>query len=496
MKDTKRTKDMKRMVERSRFGDGAERSKTAAVNARRPERSRTLAVAAAGTLLVLVAFTTPLTTLAGTAAGLGAGPGAQAWVLSAMNIGTAAGLLSSGAIGDDYGRRRTFLAGALLLAVSSVLGALAPSALALVLARVVQGLGGAAVLACGLGLIGHAFPEGPARARATGVWGAALGAGVAVGPILAAGLDAMGGWRLPYAVTALAAAALAASGRTLLPESRAARPRPVDAAGTLLLGLGLAALMAGLVEGRAGWNQLPVIALLALGLALVVAFVAVVRRIAHPMLDLALLGRPDFLGATVAALAAGAGVLALMSLVPTVIERGLGEGAVLAAVALLAWSATSVVTALGARWLSSRVSPRAQLVAGLVGCAAGQLALVGLTPDSSVGRLLPGLLVAGAANGVLNAALGRQAVASVPPGRAAMGSGANNTARYVGSGIGITIVTVLLTRPGAPPGAAGLLSGWNVAVLITAAFSLLGALTVLLARERASPDRSPIRQAL
>jgi MFS family permease len=436
----------------------------------RPDPGGTLAVGAAGTLLVLVAFTTPLTTLVSTAAGLGAGPGAQAWVLS-------------GAIGDDYGRRRTFIAGTLLLAGSSVLGALAPNALVLILARILQGLGGAAMLACGLGLIGHAFPEGPGRVRATGVWGAALGAGVAVGPILAAGLAAVGGWRLAYGAIALAAAALAVAGRTLLSESRAERSRPVDAAGTLLIGLGLAALMAGLVEGRTGWTQPPVIALLALGLALVVAFVAVERRITHPMLDLALFGRPDFLGATVAALASGAGVLALMSLVPTVLERGLNEGAVLAAVVLLAWSATSVMSALGARRLPSWASPRVQLVAGLVGCAAGQLALVGLTPESSIGRLLPGLLVAGAANGVLNAALGRQAVASVPADRAAMGSGANNTARYVGSGIGITIVTVLLTRSGAAPGAAGLLSGWNVAVFLTVGFSLLGALVVLLARE-------------
>jgi MFS family permease len=406
-----------------------------------------------------------------------------------MNVGTAAGLLSGGAVGDDYGRRRTFLAGTLVLAGASVLGAIAPDSLLLILARLLQGLGGAAMLACGLGLIGHAFPEGPARVRATGVWGASLGAGVAVGPILAAGLAALGGWRLPYAATALAAAALAVAGRGLLSESRAARPRPVDAAGTLLLGLGLAAFMAGLVEGRAGWDQPPVIALLALGLALVVAFVAVEHRITHPMLDLALFRRPDFLGATVAALASGAGVLALMSLVPTVLERGLNEGAVLASVVLLAWSVTSVLTALGARWLPSRVPPRAQLVAGLVGCAAGQLAVAGLAPDSPVARLLPGLLVAGAANGVLNAALGRQAVASVPADRAAMGGGANNTARYVGSGIGITVVTVLLTRSGAAPGAAGLLSGWNVAVVITAAFSLLGALVVVLARERtAKPE--------
>src|SRR5215213_3477081 len=462
---------------------------SAAVTMRPADPRGTLAVAAVGTLLVLVTFTTPLTTLTATASGLRAGPSAQAWVLSAMNVGTAAGLLSGGAIGDDYGRRRTFLAGTLVLAGASVLGAIAPDSLLLILARLLQGLGGAAMLACGLGLIGHAFPEGPARVRATGVWGASLGAGVAVGPILAAGLAALGGWRLPYAATALAAAALAVAGRGLLSESRAARPRPVDAAGTLLLGLGLAAFMAGLVEGRAGWNQPPVIALVALGLALVVAFVAVERRIMHPMLDLALFGRPDFLGATVAALASGLGVLALMSLVPTVLERGLNEGAVLAAVVLLAWSATSVVSALGARRLPSWASPRVQLVAGLVGCAAGQLALVGLTPESPIGRLLPGLLVTGAANGVLNAALGRQVVASVPADRAAMGSGANNTARYVGSGIGITTVTVLLTRSGTAPGAAGLLSGWNVAVLLTVGFSLLGALVVLLARERtAKPE--------
>jgi MFS family permease len=453
-----------------------------AVRTRRADPEGTLAVAAAGTLLVLVAFTTPLTTLAGTAADLGAGSGALAWVLSSMSLGAAAGLLSSGAIGDDYGRRRTFLAGTLLLAGSSVLGALAPTALVLVVARVLQGLGGAAVLACSLGLIGHAFPAGLTRARATGVWGAAIGAGVAVGPILAAGLDSLGSWRLPYAATALAAAALAVAGRALLSESRASRPRPVDVAGTLLIGLGLAAFMAGLVEGRAGWDRLPVIVLLAVGLALVGGFVAVERRSANPMLDLALLRRPDFVGATVAALAAGAGILALSTIVPTLIERGLGGGAVLASVVLLAWSATSVVTALGARWLPAWVTPRAQLAAGLMGCAAGQLALVGLDPYSSVARLLPGLLAAGAANGVLNAALGSQAVASVPTDRAAMGSGANNTARYVGSAIGITVVALIINRAGAP-GAVGVVSGWNIAVLVTAGFSLLGAFAVLLARE-------------
>jgi predicted MFS family arabinose efflux permease len=445
---------------------------------------RTLAVAAAGTLLVLVAFTAPLATLPATAAGVHAGPGAQAWILSGMSVGCAAGLLASGALGDDYGRRRTFLAGAAVLAAGSLLGAAAPEAVLLVLARILQGLGGAAIVACSLGLIGDAYPDGPGRARATGIWGAALGAGVAIGPFLALGVQTTAGWRSPYAITAMLAVALAAAGRSALAESRAARPRPVDTAGTVLLASGLSALLAGLVEGRGGWNRPATLGLLLLGAVLVAGFVVAERRGRHPMLDLGLLRRPDFVGALIAALATGAGVLSITSYTPIIVEQGLGGSALAGVSAMLAWSGLSVLTPLAARWLSARITPRTQLVAGLVGCAAGQLTLLGLHLGDPVTRLLPGLLVAGAANGVLNAALGRQAVSSVPVERAAMGSGANNTARYVGSAIGLALVTVTVTRGGHDP--AAVLHGWNIAVLLTSAFSLTGALVVLRSGRRAA----------
>ena len=144
-----------------------------------------------------------------------------------------------------------------------------------------------------------------------------------------------------------------------------------------------------------------------------------------------------------------------MSFVPILIERGLQGSQITAAVTLLAWSGLSVMTALGARWLPAAITPRAQMVAGLGGVAAGQLALFGLNPHVGLPRLLPGLLVVGAANGLLNAALGRQAVACVPADRAAMGSGANNTARYLGSAVGITVVAVILTRGGGGADPAG-----------------------------------------
>lgn len=446
---------------------------------------RTLVISSAGTLLVLVTFTAPLATLVSTARDLSAGAAAQAWLLSSMSVGLGVGLLPFGTIADDHGRRRTFLAGAGLLTAASVVCALASTTLVFVLGRIVQGLAGAAILACSLGLIAHAFVGPAERARATAVWGASLGAGVAVGPVVAGGLDQWPGWRSSHWVIAVVAAALAVAGWRLLAESRADAPQRVDLPGVLLLGCGLAALLSALVQGRQGWGQPSVLLLFTASALLLGAFALVEGRVAAPMLDLALFRRPEFVVVTAAALATGLGVIAQLSFLTVVVERGLGGTSLDAALVLLAWSATSAVTALAARRLPPQTPPHLLLATGLVVVAAGQLALVGLHPGSSPLRLLPGLLIAGLASGVINAALGRGAVASVPGGRASVGSGANNTARYVGSAVGITLVAVIASRDGV----AELITGWNVASVVTAGFSLLGCAAVLACRPRRVPSQ-------
>lgn len=445
----------------------------------------TLAVAGTATFLALVVFTTPLATLPSTAAALGAGPAAQAWILSSMSIGLGVALLSVGALGDDLGRRRVLVLGALVLAVSSVLGALAPNALVLVAARVLQGVGAAALVACSQGLLGHAFPAGTPAARTAGsVWGASLGAGIAAGPLLAAGLDRVVGWTGAYWAAAAGAVVLALVTRRAVPESRADVPRPIDLPGVLVLAAGLAALLAGLVEGRAGFARPGVLALLAAGVVLLALFVVLERRRAAPMLDMALFASPGFVAATVGALATGMGIIATTSFLPTVVERGLGGTPVVGAVLLLAWSGTSVLTALLARRLPAGWSGRLLLGGGLLVVAVGQLLLLGLTPDDTPLSLAPALVVAGAASGIVNSALGREAVASVPPGRGAMGGGANNTARYVGSAIGTTVIAVVATRPSLGGGPAGLVAGWNDALPVLIAFSLAGAIAIAACRPR------------
>jgi MFS family permease len=452
------------------------------------EHAATLPVAAAGAGLCMAVYITPITTLAGTATALHAGPDGQAWILSAMALGLVLGLLPTGAVGDDRGRRRMFRAGAGGLAVASVLGAVAPSTAWLVAARMGQGLAAGAVLSCSLGMVGHAFAAGPHRTRASGLWGAGLGSGMLAGPLLAGGLDAWAGWRGAYWLAAGLAAVLAWVARRV-PESRSVQRRPVDVPGLFLLGAALTALLVALVAMRTDRSHPSVVVLLAAGAGLGAAFVVVELRRQAPMLDPRLLRRPDFAAATVGALVTGGGVIALLSYLPTLVQRGLGHSALVAALVLLPWSVPTVAGAALARLLPGAAHPRTHLVGGLLVVAAAQVLLAGVDTQTGLAHLVPGLLLAGAGNGVLNAALARQAVASAPDGRSGFGSGVNNTARYIGSALGVTVVVALAgqTDP------AALITGWNVAALVTAGFSVLGAVFVAVCRPagRVVADGSP-----
>jgi MFS family permease len=441
------------------------------------DTAHVLTIVAGSTVLVLLAFVTPLATGVRTAAALHAGPAALTWMLSAMSVGLAVALLTAGVLADDRGRRRVFVAGLVLLGVASAVAAAAGHAGIVIAARLVEGLGGAAVLAGGLGMIAHAYPSGAARARAGAIWGAAVGAGTGLGGIVAVVLDgADGSWRVTYAATAVAALVLAVLARRVLPES-SGRPRPVDTAGVLLLAAGMGALLAGLVESRSGARWLwP--ALIVAGVALLGAFVAVQARRRSPLIDLALFRSRGFVAATVGALVAGIGVVGVVSYTPTVLQRGLGASLGAVMVLMLVWSVAGTATA----WVLRRahaVSGGLLLVVSLGVSAAGLAGLAVLEPGASLWRLLPGIVVLGLGYGGANAALGREAIAHVPPAKAGMGSGAGNTARYLGSALGVTVAALLATPTSAP---AELLRGFDATVLGAAALSAGGAVLVALFR--------------
>jgi MFS family permease len=443
---------------------------------------RTLAIAASGTLLVLAVFSAAVTSVGDSGRELHAGIAGDTWTLSGMSLGLAVALLTLGTIADEYGRRRVLTWSAGLLAVGGALGAVSPSIGVLVAARIVQGAAGAGLVAASLGMIGHAFPAGRERTHAAAVWGASVGAGIAVGPLLGAAIAAGMGWRSSYWLEAVAAAALVPASLTL-PESRSATARPLDVPGAITLAAAMGALTGGLVEGRTDWTSTTTLALLAAGVALLVAFVAIERTRRHPMVELHLFGQPLFVASIAGALFTGLAVIGLMSYSVPFLEDGLHVSVAGGAAVLLSWSATSMLTSLAARRLPDRVPVNLRLALGLTLTAVGELALTGLNQGSSPTRLIPGLVIAGIGSGVANAALGRLAVESVPRDRVSMGSGANNTARYLGGAAGIALLVAIASGGGSGH---ALISGWNTAALVSAVLCVLGAAIAALCR---SPGR-------
>ncbi|MDO8212392.1 MFS transporter [Conexibacter sp. CPCC 206217] len=440
-----------------------------------------LPVALAATLLVLIAFTSAITTVGETAATLDAGISWQTWVLSAMSLGLATALLSTGALADRHGPRRILALGALGLLAASVLAAAAPTIAVFVAARVLQGVAGAAVLVATLGLIGLAFAPGPQRAHATGLWGAMVGGGILLGPLLAGALADVADWRLVHWLEAAGALGIALAAARL-PDLRADRRHPLDPPGVAALAGSMAALTAGLICGRSNWTSTVTIALLAGGVVLLGLFVAIELRRSAPMLDLHLFRAPLFVAATAGSLFLGLSTIATMSYLPLMTQRALHTSVLGSAAVLAIWSGTSTVVAAQARRLPKRWDGRHPLIVGCLLCAVGLVALAFLTTDSTWVALAPGLLIVGVGSGLSNAALGRLAVEAVPPERAGMSSGASNTARYLGGAAGVALTVAIATGDGTSH--ADLIAGWNHAALVGAALIALGAVVAVLANRR------------
>ncbi|MEV3953331.1 MFS transporter [Streptomyces albogriseolus] len=441
-----------------------------------PRPGATLALTSAATAVALMTYTAPIVTLPATAAALHTPLSAQAWLLNGTPLGLAALLLVAGSLADDYGRRRIFVWGTLALGVTTALGALATGTWLFTLARIAQGAASAALLASSLGLIVHAFPTAAGRLRATGVWGAFVTGGIAVGPLLAAGIP---NWRTVYGVLGVAALLIALLGTRALTESRSPRGGRPDFAGAATFGLALVSLVAALTLGRDGWLRAPVWLLLGATAVLLAGFALVERRTATPMIDLSLLRHRGFLASSVGGLFTGLSVIGLFSFLPAVLQRVLGMSAMDTALLSLLWAGLAFVVALQARRLAGRVPTRVQLALAFALHAVGVITMLGAVDAGSTARFVPGMMIAGVGSGLLNAALPLLAVESVPAARAAMGSGAQQTLRYIGSCAGVSLTIAVATSSSGGPA-----RGTDVAMVVSAVLALVAAVAVLALRER------------
>jgi EmrB/QacA subfamily drug resistance transporter len=359
------------------------------------------------------------------------------WVVNAYSLSLAALLLTAGAIADLVGRRRVFAAGLVIFTASSLACGLSTTSTMLNIARAVQGVGGAVMFATSLALIAQAF-RGRERGVAFGAYGAIIGAAVAVGPLVGGALTSGIGWEWIFFVNVPIGIAAVFVTLTKVDESRDPGAHGVDWAGLVTFSGGLFLLVYALVQGNdKGWGSTEIVGSLAGAVVLLIAFLAVELAQQRPMLDLSLLRRPAFAGASIVAFSLSASMFAMFLYLTLFIQNVLGFGPFDAGLRFLPITLTSFIAAPIAGRLTVRVPARILLGAGLALVGVGLALMSGLNAHSHWTHLLAGFLIAGVGIGMINPSLAATAIGVVPPERSGMASGINNTFRQVGIATGV-----------------------------------------------------------
>lgn len=380
------------------------------------------------------------------------------WIQESYAIVFAALLLLTGRLSDLYGARKLFLIGLVVFGVTSLLAALAPSGGLLILARFLQGIGGAMILPTSLALVNSAF-TGKARGQAFAIWGSTIGAAAAVGPLLGGWLADFS-WRWAFGINIPMVALIMAAVLFYLPVSPTSAGR-VDRRGAAQSALGLGLLAFALIEGRHyGWlivteplsiggfawrgGPSPVLVALAGAILTLGMFWRRQARLAdeQPLLDVRLFSIDSFRKGNVVTLLVGLGEFGIIAVLPLWMQFALDYTALQAGLALVPLAIGSFVAS-GASF-SMTVSALGQVRIGLLLEAAG-LALLGLfaAADSSWWSIAVALFVYGIGVGFATAQVTNVVLADVPAESAGQGSGIQSAARELGSALGIAVLTTV-----------------------------------------------------
>jgi EmrB/QacA subfamily drug resistance transporter len=417
------------------------------------------------------------------------------WVVTAYTLALAGLLLFAGTLGDRYGRKRIFLAGVVWFAVSSLLCGLAPSAVILIAARAVQGIGAALLTPGSLAIIEASFQPGD-RDKAIGAWSGLSGVATAIGPFLGGWLVQAVSWRLIFAINLPVAAMIIAVGVRHLPESRDPEmaQSKVDMTGGILVTLGLIGVTYGLIDGPvSGWIRPAPLASEVAGVLLLVAFAAWERRTPKPMLPLNLFTFAQFTAANVVTFIVYGALGGALFLLPIELQQVSGYTALQAGISLL--PVTAIMLALSARSgaLAARIGPRLQMSIGPVVIAIG-LALftrIGYSGNYFT-EVLPAVVIFGLGLAINVAPLTSTVLAAVLASHAGTASAVNNDVARTAGLIAVAVLPVAAGLTGtAYLQAARFSAGFDTASLISAAVCLAGGVLAAVIIRNPRPEGGP-----
>ncbi|MGA7396050.1 MAG: MFS transporter [Solirubrobacterales bacterium] len=439
---------------------------------------------------------------------LGFSDDSRQWIITAYALSFGSLLLIGGRVSDYFGRKRTMIAGLLGFAGSSAIGGLAPSFEVLVGARALQGAFGALLAPAALSLLTTTFTVPAERAKAFGVYGAIAGGGGAVGLLLGGVLTEYLNWRWNMYVNVLFAIPTAIGvGILLVNHVPNVRVR-MDIPGALAASAGLFGLVFGFSQAESsGWDATSTLVSLVLGVALLIAFVLIERRVSNPMLPLRVLADRNRGGSYIAVGVAGASMFGAFLFLTYYLQQTLGFSPVKTGLAFLPMIAGLMFSAMSASTkLLPRFGPRPLVPTGMVVAAAGMILLSGVEVDSTyVANVLPGLILLGLGFGLIIAPSMASATLGVTPADSGVASAMANTSQQVGGSIGTAFLSTISASavasfasgkaPTADLVAQASVHGYTTAFWWSAAILLAGAVATALLLKSGAPQIEPQTEA-
>jgi len=412
-----------------------------------PRRWIALGVIAISQLMVVLDATIVNIALPRAREDLGISAADQQWVVTAYTLAFGGLLLLGGRIADYWGRKRTFLVGAVGFAVASAIGGLAQSGPMLFGARALQGAFGALLAPASLALLTVLFTEARERAKAFAVYGAIAGGGSAVGLLLGGVLTEYANWRwcllvnIPIAVLALALAI------PLVPESKAHGDTSYDIPGAIVVTLGLTSLVYGFTKAASdGWDAFATLAFIAVGVLLLALFVVIETRSKNPLLPMRVVLDRNRGGAYLTSMLVGAGLFGAFLFLTLYLQFVLGYTPLEAGFASLPVTVGVLIAATTASALMPRIGPKPMMIVGPILAAAGMISLRFIDLDTSFwGHLMPAQVLLGLGLGFTFVPLSSLALVGVPEHDAGAASAALNATQQIGGSLGTALLNTIAT---------------------------------------------------
>ncbi len=375
----------------------------------------------------------------------GVGFGFLQWTVTGYTLTLASLILLGGSLGDRFGRRRLFVIGVVWFALASMLCAAAPTAFLLVVARALQGIGGALLTPASLAIIQSTFAKTD-RAKAIGAWSGLGGAASAIAPFLGGWLIQAGSWRWVFLINPPIAILVVLMTLRHMPESRDTGSHgPVDIAGSLLGVIGLGGLTAGIIAiSDDGPGAVTVLVPGLVGIAALIAFVEVERRRRFPMLPMTIFRSAQFSGANAVTLLLYAALSGATLLIVIELQTVSGFSPLEAGTALL--PVTVMMLLLAARFgaLGQRIGPRLPMTVGPLVAGVGLVMVIRLSPDAGYWLdVLPALTVFGLGLAIFVAPLTATVLGAVPAAHAGLASGVNNAVARAAGLLAVAAIPVM-----------------------------------------------------